>query len=194
MRYMSELPEPNAILAGYAALITTYALCVPRPHKLTAIGVKHKKYQTPAWQVLTPRHAPENTLEKQLVFALKYEGIDLAIFNQLFKKVPRTEIENMIKSALQSKYMRRIWFLYEYLQDTQLDIPDTKKGEFIPLLDDSFYYTVKGIQASRYRVVFGRNRIHPTRHCVSSLFRYFGKHFRVSAHTRSVFQAQTSPH
>ena len=153
MRYMSEPPEPNAILAGYAALITTYALSVPRPHKLTAIGVKHKKYQTPAWQVLTPRHAPENTLEKQLVFALKYEGIDLAIFNQLFKKVPRTEIENMIKSALQSKYMRRIWFLYEYLQDTQLDIPDTKKGEFILLLDDSFYYTVKGIQVARYRVV-----------------------------------------
>jgi hypothetical protein len=152
MRYTSELPEPNAIPAGYAALITMYDLAVPRPHKLTAIGEKHKKYETPTWKVLSPRHAPENTLKKQLIFAIKYEGIDLAICNQLFKKTPVSDIESMIRSSLQSVYMRRIWFLYEYLQDTQLDIPDTKKGEFIPLLDDTLYYTPEGIPTPRYRV------------------------------------------
>jgi len=152
MRYISDLPEPHAIPAGYAALITMYELSVPRPHKLTAIGAKHRKYHTATWQVLTPRHAPDNTLEKQLVFAIKHEGIDLAIFNQLFKKTPVSDIESMIRASLQSTYMRRIWFLYEYLQDTELDIPNAKKGEFIPLLDDTAYYTAEGLPAPRYRV------------------------------------------
>jgi hypothetical protein len=152
MRYISDLPEPHAIPAGYAALIAMYDLSVPRPHKLTAIGEKHKKYETLTWKVLTPRHAPENTLEKHLIFAIKYEGIDLAILNQLFKKTPISDIESTIKSSPQSGYMRRIWFLYEYLQNTKLDIPNAKKGEFIPILDDTVYYTAEGIPAPRYRV------------------------------------------
>ncbi len=151
MRTFPDLPEPEATPAGYAALILTYALSVPLPHTLIAIGKKHKKYHFGKWQVFGPRQAPENTLEKQLIFALKYEGIDLAIFSQLFTKIAPDDITMLILGTPNSLYIRRIWFLYEFLKE-QLPIPDIKKGDFIPLLDNTLYYTGPSIPSLRHRI------------------------------------------
>jgi hypothetical protein len=46
----------------------------------------HKKYNNHGrWRIFTPRHKPEDTLYGHLIFALKYEGIDLAALNALFR-------------------------------------------------------------------------------------------------------------
>jgi hypothetical protein len=56
------LPEGEALLAGYSALIATYNLQVPVPELLSAISNKHKKYQIGGWMMFTPRHAPHDSL------------------------------------------------------------------------------------------------------------------------------------
>ena len=56
------LPE-RGYLVGYAALIAAFDLHVPLPYRLALISEKHRKYETEAWRVLTPRHQPENTLK-----------------------------------------------------------------------------------------------------------------------------------
>ena len=81
-----KLPEANAKPVGYIALIADYHLSVPLPDSVCAIGEKHKKYQKGQWRVLTPRHAPEETLYGHLTFALKYEGIELGILKVLFEQ------------------------------------------------------------------------------------------------------------
>lgn len=146
------LPEPKATYAGYAALIERYGLEVPLPEKLAAISQKHKKYEMDEWLVFTPRHAPQGDLYSQLTFALKYEGVDLAVLNVLFSKIKNPEIENIIKSEPNGNYSRRIWFLYEWLKEERLDIPDLKKGNFIDLLDGKLQYTSTPIPSKRHRV------------------------------------------
>ena len=63
------LPEP-AIPAGYASLIERFELAVPLPPRLAGTAMRHHPAPHPRWQLLTPRHRPEDTLEGQLVFAL----------------------------------------------------------------------------------------------------------------------------
>src|SRR5882757_1964402 len=79
-RRLPEMASP----AGYAALIEAYRLAVPLPIQLSAIGTRHKVLITPKWRILTPRHEPEPSLQGHLTFALKYEGLDLAVLKRLF--------------------------------------------------------------------------------------------------------------
>ena len=146
------LPEQNAILAGYAALINKYELSVPLPFFLAAISEKHTKYETDNWRVFTPRHAPEDTLYGQLVFALRYEGIDMAVLNALFSKIDNCEIEELLKKEPNGVYARRIWFLYEYLKDVKVDIPDLSQGNFADLLDGKLHYVGPSRPIKRHRI------------------------------------------
>ena len=116
-------PE-EGILAGYGAIIDAYNLRVSIPNQLALISFKKRKYITENWKVFTSRHQPEDTLYKQLIFALKYEGVNLLVLKKLFKAVPQQEIEAIIQSELLGQYSRRIWFLYEWLIGTILNIPD----------------------------------------------------------------------
>jgi len=116
--------EKGSRLAGYSALISAHGLKVPVPDHLCAIGTKHKKYDYEQWHIFTPRHTPRDTLNGHLVFALKYEGVDLAVLNALFQKIEHEEIQEIILSEPTGRYSRRLWFLWEWLRDEQLDIED----------------------------------------------------------------------
>jgi hypothetical protein len=146
------LPESNAKIVGYAALIQKYELGVPLPVILSAVGEKHTKYETESWQVFTPRHAPDDGLYGHLIFALRYEGVDLAILNDLFTKIDKSDLEDAIKQEPNGSYARRIWFLYEYLQDAELNIPDLTQGNFVDLIDPKIQYTGPVRNSKRHRV------------------------------------------
>jgi hypothetical protein len=90
-----SLPEAG-FLVGYAALIHAYDLQVPMPGQLCAIGEHHRKIEKDGWRFFTPRHAPEENLEGQLTFALKYEGVDLGVLYRLFMYLGSEEIARII--------------------------------------------------------------------------------------------------
>jgi hypothetical protein len=69
-------------------------------------------------------------LEGHLTFALKYEGLDLAVLKRLFLTVQPAEIESIVRAKLTGSYARRTWFLYEWLK--RLDLPDGEKGMNVP--------------------------------------------------------------
>ena len=147
----SRLPE-TALPVGYAALIAAFDLQVPLPLILCAIGVRHKVYEQNGWRIYTPRHEPSATLEGHLVFALKYEGLDLIVLKRFFEAVDQAELEIMIQAKPNSSYMRRIWFLYEWLLNQQLDIPDAKTGTYAKIVDPSLQWAIKGTTSTRHRV------------------------------------------
>lgn len=152
--------EEGYILAGYSTLIQAHNLKIPLPDYLCAIGTKHKKYDKKNWHIFTPRHKPENTLYGHLVFALKYEGVDLAIFNALFQKINSRKIQEIICAEPTGSYSRRLWFLWEWLRDEKLDIEDATKGNFIPLINSKLQYEGKAYPSKRHRV---RNNLPGTR-------------------------------
>lgn len=147
-----QTPEICTIV-GYGSVINALNLPVPLPAKLAVISEKHRQYQTEEWLVFTPRHTPKDTLFGQLVFALKYEGINLLLFKKLFETVEASEFESFIIEEPQSQYSRKIWFMYEWLMQTRLNIPDLKEGNYVPLVDEDLQYAIsKGINSNRHRV------------------------------------------
>ncbi len=147
-----HLPEDRALLAGYAALIQSYSLQVPLPDTLAAISKKHTKYQQNCWIMYTPRHTPDQSLFGHLIFAFKYEGINLSVLKALFETVNKKEIITLIKDEPTGSYSRRIWFLYEWLQNEKLAIFDAKKGNFIDVLDTTLQYPGPSKLSKRHRV------------------------------------------
>jgi len=146
------IPEKGSLLAGYSALIDAHNLKVPAPDILCIIGTKHKKYMDGRWNVFTPRHRPEDTLYGHLTFALKYEGIDLAVFNALFQTIEGKEIESIVRSEPTGMYSRKLWFLWEWLGDEPLDLEDATQGNFIPLVNSRLQYEGKSSLSRRHRV------------------------------------------
>ena len=149
-----------ALPAGYAALIDAYELQVPIPLTRCAIGKRHKVYEQNGWRIYTPRHEPQATLEGHLVFALKYEGLDLAVLKRLFEAVAPADLEGIIRAKPTSAYMRRIWFLYEWLVERELDLPDARTGTYADIVDRKQQWAVKGETSKRHRV---RNNLPGTR-------------------------------
>jgi len=147
------LPEQNMLLAGYSALTNHYELNAPYPRRISTISAKNKRYSEGKWSVFTPRHEPEDSLQGHLTFALKYEGVDLAILNALFHKIDDADIENVVRSEPTGSYTRRIWFFYEWLTAKTLNLNDATKGNYVNALDASIQYTGPENRFKRYRVV-----------------------------------------
>lgn len=147
-----RLPE-KGIPAGYAAIIDAYGLQVPLPRGLCAIGERHKMVEKNGWRLFSPRYNPESTLKGHITFALKYEGIDLAVLHSLFSKIDQTEIAGIVENAPTGAYARRIWFLYEWLTARRLPLEDLKQGTYVHVLDPAMQLTVSGERIKRQRVV-----------------------------------------
>jgi hypothetical protein len=145
------LPE-QATPAGYSALIDACNLRVPLPRTLSATGERHRIRNEAGWRILTPRHAPSPDLEGHLTFALKYEGLDLVVLKRLFAAVAPAEIGSIVRAKPTGSYSRRIWFLYEWLTGSQLDLPDAAKGNYEPVVDPEQQWAVPGENSTRHRV------------------------------------------
>jgi hypothetical protein len=145
------LPE-RAIPAGYAAIISACDLRVPLPDVLSATGDRHHVRNDAEWRILTPRHAPAAELGAHLTFALKYEGVDLAVLKRLFSSVQPGEIEAIVRATPTGSYARRIWFLYEWLTGKTLDLPDAEKGTYEPAIDPKQQWTIPGENSARHHV------------------------------------------
>ena len=148
-----QAPE-EAVLAGYGALIEAFQLPVPMPSPLALISSKKRQYETDEWRVFTSRHQPEDSLYKQLVFALKYEGVNVLFFKKLFSALTQKEITDLIQLEPTGQYSRKIWFLYEWLFSAELKIPNAdSKIKYTLLLDEDQQYAIKGFESSRHRIV-----------------------------------------
>lgn len=148
-----KAPE-TGILVGYGALIEAYDLKVPLPDVLSLISFKNRKYSSGQWQVFTSRHLPGDTLYKQLVFALKYEGINLLVLKKLFQKLSESEIIQLLQEEPTGQYSRRLWFLYEWLFSRKLFIDDLQIGNYVSLVDEKIQYGLgNGTKSSRHRIV-----------------------------------------
>src|SRR5690606_978714 len=117
-----------------------------------AIGERHRIIEEGGWRIYTPRHAPEATLEAHLTFALKYEGLDLAVLKRLFRATGAGPIEAIVNAAPTGSYARRVWFLYEWLTGERLNLPDAERGAYAEIVNPDQQYAGAGQTSSRHRV------------------------------------------
>lgn len=148
-----QTPE-DGLLVGYGALIERLKLPIPIPHRLSLIAKKTKKYQADGWFVYSPSYQPEETLYKHLVFAIKYEGINLLLFKALFKNISQNELVELLHIEPMGQYSRKIWFLYEWLMQKQINVNvDLKKRKYISLIDHNLQYAITGSEVARQKII-----------------------------------------
>ena len=142
----------SATPAGYAALIGGYGLRVPLPRVLTAVADRSIRMEEGGWRIFPPRYAPDATLEDHLTFALKYEGLDLAVLKRLFVATGAGPIEALVRAKPTGSYARRVWFLYEWLTGERLALPDADRGAYPHVVNPSQQYAASAETSSRHRV------------------------------------------
>ena len=149
-----RVPPTEATVAGYAWLIERFGLRVPRPAKRAAISAKHRVIDTAEWLILTPRHAPEDSLGGHLRFALKWEGVNLQVLAALVRSVPLGDLAAIARAEPNGRYSRRLWFLAEWLTGTTLDLPDVdRKRALVPVLEPDQQAALNGGEVSqRHRI------------------------------------------
>lgn len=143
--------------AGYAALIQRYRLELPQPRHVSSIGPGSRERQvTPAGiHESFPEQFDRDTSDVgQLVFALKYDGVDLTILRKVFEAMDSRELEVALRARPSSAVLRRLWFFYEFLLDQRLALEDASKGAYVDALDPQNYITRPGAKLRRYRVNF----------------------------------------
>lgn len=145
---LPELGKP----VGYSALIDAYELEVPLPLTLSAIGTRHRTVEQRGWKLYSPRYEPQATLEGHLTFALKHEGLDLAVLGRLFRTVDTGDIEAIIRAKPTGSYGRRIWFLYEWLTGMKLGMPDASRGNYVTIVDPKLQWDASPVTSTRHRV------------------------------------------
>lgn len=141
--------------AGYAWLQETLRLSafpLRRPAHIKPVTRLEWIAETLA---VPPGMAPaQDDLLGHLLFALKHEGINLAILAQALPQIPTAALEAELEKAPNGIYIRKACFLREAFTDEQVRQRAPVKGRFIPLFDPQQYLTMPGERNSRWRVEF----------------------------------------
>ena len=156
-------PEKGYIV-GNAAIIHRLELKMPMPLQCTLVCKQNKKYQTEDWLVLPKSYLPEDheqlseieALYRHLVFALKYEGVNLLLYRFLTFYYTPDQLKELVNIKPTGQYSRRIWFLIEWIIGKSLpgraELSKSKKS-YVPLLDDKLQYAIEGIKSPRHLVI-----------------------------------------
>ncbi|WP_215222592.1 Fic family protein [Echinicola shivajiensis] len=156
-----QSPE-EGVIVGYAAIIATLNLEMPMVKPILLVCEHNRKYQSEDWSVLPKSYLPEDkpefkeieALYKHLVFALKYEGINLLLFKRLSQYYREAQLTELVSIEPTGQYSRRIWFILEWLMCRPLSGKEglSKKG-YVPLVDSKQQYGVEGIKSPRHLVI-----------------------------------------
>lgn len=132
-------PEEGS-LAGYGMIIRHFGLSVPIPDRLALIVTMRGRKDQGEWLLFAESYRPEDDLYAQLVFALKYEGIDLSVLRALFRILDARAVEQLVRREPTGQYARRLWFLYEWLTGSVLDIPDISTRDYYDVVNPKLQY------------------------------------------------------
>jgi hypothetical protein len=149
-------------LVGYAAIIEKFKLDMPLPLLKAMVSEKTHQVKLDAWIVLPFVYLPQDhigltrveALFNHLVFALKYEGVDLLLFAKLHEKLNNTELLKLVNIEPSGQYSRRIWFLLEWVSGSLIQgKSDISKKSYIPVLDEKLQFGIAGIKSPRHLVL-----------------------------------------
>ncbi len=153
---MIEIPH-DAKPLGYKALVDFYDLkTIPhwRWSYVVQRGSRHIIHYDDYEYHLYPKKyfiAPDDTFS-HVTFALRHEGVNVAILIDLFGMLSEEEIVRFIKSRPSGKYTRIFWYFYELLLAKRLPIDDAQCKSYCTILDESIYYVSKPRASKRHYV------------------------------------------
>ena len=160
--FHGKQPPEEGYIVGYAAIIEALGLQMPMVNLIALVCSQNKSYQTTNWQVFPNSYLPKDnialteieSLYNHLVFALKYEGINLLLFSYLTQHYTIKELTALVNIESTGQYSRRIWFLIEWILGKELEGKENlKKKSYIPVVDTKKQFAIEGKKSSRHLVI-----------------------------------------
>ncbi len=165
--FQGELIPEGTLLAGYSYLISKHEISsyVQFPACVSQSHIRGTFVSRENWQVYDKRYWPGEDDINHLIFALKHEAFDLLSLKRILDVFTRQELENYVISKQTGIYARKIWFLYEWLNDFKLNVSDCPRCQTISILNPEKYFTVNGVYIKRYHLnnnLLGSRQFSPT--------------------------------
>jgi len=160
--FHAKIKPEQGMVVGYAAIIHALKLPVPMPVIISLVCNQNKKYHTEEWKVFPKSYLPEDNknlseteaLYNHLVFALKYEGVNLLFFSFLSKYYNAEVLTELVNIKPTGQYSRKIWFLIEWISGKALKGKNNlSKKSYVLLLDAKLQYTVEGFKSPRHLII-----------------------------------------
>lgn len=150
---MSTLPR----YAGYRWLRESFALIAPDhkiEHLIGSVGARttHETFGDTQLCRVSRQYEPGDEPLSQLVFALKYQGVNLPIMKGVFSRLSPNDVAQFVLDTPTGKYHRLIWFYAEFLTGQTVPIPDVTQGGYVDALDPDKYFTGPATNSKRHRV------------------------------------------
>lgn len=97
---------------------------------------------------------PGNDPLDHLVFALKYDGLDLDLFAKVFRRISPMEVAEFVARTPSGKFARQIGFWYEALIGSEVPLQVKITGNYEAILDGERYVTaVRPVRNARWRIL-----------------------------------------
>ncbi|MDD5200536.1 MAG: Fic family protein [Terrimicrobiaceae bacterium] len=89
-----------------------------------------------------------------MVFALKYDGLDLDLFAKVFRRISPMEVAEFVARTPSGKFARQIGFWYEALIGSEVPLQVKITGNYEAILDGERYVTaVRPVRNARWRIL-----------------------------------------
>lgn len=139
---------------GYASLVETLRLRVSPPARPAFVDTSVNRRVDTADRILFPTGvALADTPLGHLEFALRHEGIDLAIIAGALPAIGAAPIVERLRQSPNGEYIRRAAFLWEWLGGSALDAGVSVAGSYVDLFDAAEYVVADhSLRAPAWRV------------------------------------------
>lgn len=153
---------------GYAWLARHFGLNIrPLAHR-SSLGTTRSRVERPDGRVeetYIQRYDPGDKPLDHLVFALKYDGLDLDLISKVFRKLEPKEVAEFVADTPSGKFARQIGFWFETLTGLEVPLKSKITGTYAPLLDPEAFVTAETpTRSTRWHVAnnaFGGRRFLP---------------------------------
>ena len=141
---------------GYTWLINELGLeSVPLPHA-SYIGARARSDATRpsvVTEVFSQAYWPGEEPFDHMVFALKYDDLNLHLLGQAFRQLGAERMRDYIEAQPNGKYARQLGYLYEFLIGEQLALSVPVGGAYVDLLDPAHYLVApKPVRSARWHI------------------------------------------
>ncbi|MBO4544666.1 MAG: cell filamentation protein Fic, partial [Verrucomicrobia bacterium] len=143
---VTSAPASQKRPAGYAYLVEKYQLAVIPNWHISYIGENESFWYViqgnQVEETYPAQYWPGEDDATQLQFALRHDTVNLGILSALFEVIPNETLLQCVRKHNQEDWCRVLWFLYEFLTNKRLELPDLTEGEEVPVLDPRLFYTL----------------------------------------------------
>lgn len=142
---------------GYTALAARHGLEGPAPRHTSSLAPGGRSRQPTPWgqhETFGSQFLRDDSDVGQLVFALKYDGVDLVWLHRILRALGPSPLTEALTTTPTSSYLRRLWFFHEFLTGEALPLADVTQGHYVDALEPDRYVTRAGPKLRRYRVHF----------------------------------------